>query len=221
MPRLFYSRIVCAAVGGKFERSYKMKKSIQEKGWYVYWKLFTITFLLSACTFGGGFVIISMMKKKFVEQLGWLEEEEMLDMTAIAQSSPGALGVNISIVVGYRLKGLMGAAVCTLGTVLPPLIIISVISLFYNAFKDNAYVGLALKVMRAGVAAVIFDVVINLARNVIKTKSALWISLMGICFIASYFLNVSSIIIILICGGIGLAMVFLPGKRAQEREGGK
>lgn len=221
MPRLFYSRIVCAAVGGKFERLNIMKKSIQEKGWYVYWKLFTITFLLSACTFGGGFVIISMMKKKFVEQLGWLEEEEMLDMTAIAQSSPGALGVNISIVVGYRLKGFLGAAVCTVGTVLPPLIIISVISLFYNAFKDNTYVGLALKVMRAGVAAVIFDVVINLARNVVKTRSVLWIALMVICFIASYFLNISSIVIILICGGIGLAMVFLPGRKSQEKEGGQ
>ena len=70
----------------------------------IYWKLFTITFSLSACTFGGGFVIISMMRKKFVEELHWLEEEEMLDMTAVAQSSPGALGVNIAIVVGYRLK---------------------------------------------------------------------------------------------------------------------
>lgn len=187
-----------------------------EKGWYIYWKLFATTLMLSACTFGGGFVIISMMKRKFVEELGWLEEEEMLDMTAIAQSAPGALGVNISIVVGYRLKGFLGALVCTLGTILPPLVIISIISLFYNAFKDNTYVAMALKVMRAGVAAVIFDVVYTLARNVVKSKSLLWISLMFICFIASYLLNVSSILIILICGAVGLIMVFLPQK---ERKG--
>lgn len=187
-----------------------------EKGWYIYWKLFVTTLMLSACTFGGGFVIISMMKRKFVEELGWLEEEEMLDMTAIAQSAPGALGVNISIVVGYRLKGFLGALVCTLGTILPPLVIISIISLCYNAFKDNTYVAMALKVMRAGVAAVIFDVVYTLARNVIKSKSILWVSLMVLCFIASYLLKVSSILIIIICGCVGLIMVFIP---RGERKG--
>lgn len=167
-------------------------------------KLFMITFLQSACTFGGGFVIISMMKKKFVEDLGWIEEEEMLDLTAISQSSPGALGVNIAIATGYRMAGLTGAFVCTLGAILPPLIIISLISLCYDAFKDNAIVALALKVMRAGVAAVIFDVVYTLASNVIKTKKVLWILMMLACFIAAFFFHVSSIVIILVCGLVGL-----------------
>ncbi len=83
----------------------------------IYWKLFFTTLILSASTFGGGFVIIGMMKQKFVSQLQWLQDEEMLDMTAIAQSSPGALGVNIAIVVGYRIKKFWGAVVCTLGAV--------------------------------------------------------------------------------------------------------
>lgn len=174
----------------------------------IYWKLFWITLTLSASTFGGGFVIISMMKKRFVEQLHWLSEEEMLDMTAIAQSSPGALGVNIAIVVGYRLKKLWGAAVCTLGAVAPPLVIISLISVFYNQFKDNALIAVALQVMRAGVAAVILDVVITLTENILKTKSALWIILMCAAFIAVCFFQVSAIVIILICGGIGLLRVF-------------
>lgn len=173
----------------------------------VYWKLFTITLTLSACTFGGGFVIISMMKQKFVQKLQWLGDDEMLDMTAIAQSSPGALGVNIAIVVGYRLKRFWGAVVSTLGAVIPPLVIISIISVFYNQFKDNTYIAIALQVMRAGVAAVIFDVVIDLAKNIIKTKSALWICLMIAAFIATCIFKVSAIIIILICGLIGLANV--------------
>ncbi|MDC7290302.1 chromate transporter [Blautia schinkii] len=173
----------------------------------VYWKLFTITLTLSACTFGGGFVIISMMKQKFVQKLQWLGDDEMLDMTAIAQSSPGALGVNIAIVVGYRLKRFWGAVVSTLGAVIPPLVIISIISVFYNQFKDNSVIAIALQVMRAGVAAVIFDVVIDLAKNIIKTKSVLWICLMIAAFVATCFFKVSAIIIILVCGLIGLAHV--------------
>lgn len=179
----------------------------------IYRKLFTITLTLSACTFGGGFVIISMMKQKFVEKLHWLADEEMLDMTAIAQSSPGALGVNIAIVVGYRIKKFWGAVICTLGAIIPPLVIISIISVFYNQFKDNTYIAIALQVMRAGVAAVIFDVVIDLAKNIFKTKSVLWIVLMFAAFIATCFFKVSAIIIILVCGTIGLLHVILADKK--------
>lgn len=82
-----------------------------------YKKLFFSTFKLSACTFGGGFVIIPLMRKKFVEELGWIEEDEMMDLTAIAQSSPGAIAVNASILVGYHVAGFPGAMLTVLGTV--------------------------------------------------------------------------------------------------------
>ena len=170
----------------------------------VYWQLFKNIFMLSACTFGGGFVIISMMKKKFVEKLHWISEEEMLDMTAIAQSAPGPLGVNVAIVTGYRLRKIPGALVCALGAILPPLIIISIISVFYNQFKDNKVIALALQVMRAGVAAVICDVVINLAQNIVKTRKVLWIFVMAGAFVATVFFKVSAPVLILVCGGIGL-----------------
>lgn len=129
-----------------------------------YRKLFFSTFKLSACTFGGGFVIIPLMRKKFVEELGWIEEDEMLDLTAIAQSSPGAIAVNASILVGYHVAGLPGAMLTVLGTILPPLITISIISMFYQAFRDNAIVNMAMAGMLCGVAAVICDVVINMAK---------------------------------------------------------
>ncbi len=179
----------------------------------IYWKLFWTTLMLSVSTFGGGFVIIGMMKQKFVQQLGWLEDDEMLDMTAIAQSSPGALGVNIAIVVGYRIKKFWGAVVCTLGAVIPPLVIISIISVFYNQFKDNTYIAIALQVMRAGVAAVICDVIIDLAGGVLHTKSLLWIGMMCAAFFATAVFNVSAIVIILVCGAIGLLNVL-----AEERK---
>lgn len=185
----------------------------------VYWQLFKNIFMLSACTFGGGFVIISMMKKKFVEKLHWISEEEMLDMTAIAQSAPGPLGVNVAIVTGYRLRKIPGALVCALGAILPPLIIISIISVFYNQFKDNKVIALALQVMRAGVAAVICDVVISLAGNILKTRNILWILVMVGAFAATVFFKVSAPVLILVCGLIGLFYSRIPTQDADSDTG--
>lgn len=177
----------------------KMKKDYSKLG-----TLFRSMFMLSACTFGGGFVIVSLMKKKFVEELKWLDEDEMLDVTAITQSAPGPLPVNASVIIGYRIAGVIGSLTAILGTILPPMIIISVISLFYEQFRTNPYIAVALQVMRAGVAAVIFDVVINLAQNVVKTRRILYIAMMVIAFISTYLLGVSAMIIIFTCLGIGL-----------------
>lgn len=168
------------------------------------WQLFKATFLLSAFTFGGGFVIVSLMKKKFVEDLQWLEEEEMLDITAIAPSSPGPIPINASVILGYRMYGVIGSLVAILGTALPPMIIISVISVFYTQFRSNRIIAIALQVMRAGVAAVIFDVVINLAKNVIATKRTLYILLMATAFVGKVILGVDAMIVILCCLVVGL-----------------
>lgn len=172
-------------------------------------QLFWTVFSLSACTFGGGFVIVSLMKKKVVEERHWLEEDEMLDVTAIAQSSPGPIPVNASVILGYRLHGVLGSIVAVLGTILPPMILLSIIAVFYDQFRNNAIVTTALTVMRAGVAAVICDVVINLAKNVVATKRNLYIALMIITFIMGYFLNISAMIIILCCLATGLVCVLL------------
>lgn len=168
------------------------------------WQLFKATFLLSAFTFGGGFVIVSLMKKKFVEELQWLEEEEMLDITAIAQSSPGPIPINASVILGYRMYGVIGSLVAILGTSLPPMIIISVISVFYTQFRSNRIIAIALQVMRAGVAAVIFDVVLNLAKKVVDTRRTLYILLMVTAFVVKVLLGVDAMIVILCCLVVGL-----------------
>ena len=173
--------------------------------------------MLSACTFGGGFVIVSLMKKEFVEKLGWLDEGEMLDITGIASSSPGPIPINASVILGYRMAGLMGSLVAVIGTALPPLIIISVISTFYEQFRSNQYVALALQVMRAGVAAVIFDVVLKLAANVCKTKSILHISLMFIAFIMTYFFGISAMNVILMCVVIGIVLLLIDLRKDKKQ----
>ncbi|MBP3459414.1 MAG: chromate transporter [Lachnospiraceae bacterium] len=182
----------------------------------ILWKLFAATFTLSAFTFGGGFVIVSLMKKKFVEELKWLDENEMLDITAIAQSSPGPIPINASVILGYRMAGIWGTLVAILGTSLPPMIIISLISVFYTQFRENYIIAIALQVMRAGVAAVIFDVVLNLAKNVWKTKRGLYIGLMIAAFIATAICGVNAMFIILVCLVIGIMDAIISTLQARK-----
>ena len=161
------------------------------------WPLFLATLYISTFTFGGGFVIVTFMKRKFVDSLKWLSEEEMLDFAALAQASPGAIAVNAAILVGWRVCGFAGMAVAVLGTILPPMVILSVISLFYAAFAANRWVALALKGMQAGVAAVILDVACGLGAKVAKERSALSLALMAGAFLANFVFDVNVIFIIL------------------------
>ena len=190
----------------------------QEKKAIILWKLFKATFLLSAFTFGGGFVIVSLFKKKFVEELQWLDEDEMLDITAIAQSSPGPIPINASVILGYRMAGIPGSLTAILGTALPPMIIISIISHFYTQFRSNHIIAIALQVMRAGVAAVIFDVVINLGKNVVKTRRMLYILLMIGAFVAAVVFDVSAMLIILACLFVGIADLLIHLKKTKKEE---
>lgn len=179
--------------------------------------LFFGTLYISAFTFGGGFVIVTLMKKKFVDQLHWIDEQEMLDMTALAQSSPGAIAVNAAILVGWRVAGLAGMIVAALGSVLPPLITLSVISFFYTAFASNLYVSLVLKGMQAGVAAVILDVVCDLGGKVLQTKSVLFIGLMVVAFAANFLWGVNVVLIIVAAAVIGVVRALLQMRKAVQK----
>ena len=180
-------------------------------------RLFLSTLYISAFTFGGGFVIVTFMKRKFVDQYHWIDNDEMLDMTALAQSSPGAIAVNAAILVGWRVAGFAGMLVAVLGTILPPMAILTVISFIYNAFASNHYVALFLKGMQAGVAAVIADVVIGLGSKVAKEKSWLSIALMLAAFVAAFFFRVNVIAIILIAALIGIVR-FLAVRRKEVKK---
>ncbi|MER2226637.1 MAG: chromate transporter [Carnobacterium sp.] len=168
-----------------------------------YWTLFLSTFTLSAFTFGGGYVIVPLMQKRFVKELEWITEEEMLDLVAIAQSSPGPIAVNASIIIGYRMAGIRGALLSVLGTSIPPLVIITIVSYFYLAFRDNAIVNAVLFGMQAGVAAVIVNVVIDMVKGITKNKKILPIIVMILAFLAAAFTSINIVVILFICGAIG------------------
>ena len=168
-----------------------------------YWKLFSSTFYLSAFTFGGGFVIIPLMKKKFVDNLHWIEEEEMLDLTAIAQSSPGAIAVNASILVGYRVAGPLGAACATVGVVLPSFVIIFALSFVLRQFEDFPAVRYAFWGIRVAVVALVLSALVSMAKecpwNIVSYLLAAG------AFVLVGLLGANSIVVLIACALVGLA----------------
>ncbi|MDO4548775.1 MAG: chromate transporter [Clostridia bacterium] len=182
----------------------------------LYRELFFSTLKLSACTFGGGYVIVPLMRKRFVEDFHWIDEREMLDLVSLSQSSPGPIAVNASLMIGYRIGGVAGALVTALGTVLPPLAIISVISMLYSQFRDNAFVSAAMRGMQAGVAAVICNVVVDMGRDVLKSDSGLSACLMTGVFTAVFFFKVNVLWVILACAGTGLIFGMIRARRAAR-----
>ena len=177
-------------------------------------KLFLSTFYLSAFTFGGGYVIVTLMKKKFVDEYHWIEEEEMLDLVAIAQSAPGAIAVNGAIVVGYKLAGIIGTIVAT---ILPPFIVITIISFFYEVFRDNQIVSLVLEGMQVGVAAVIASVVWEMAAGILFEKKWIPVLIMLGSLIAAACLSINAVAIILVCIVIGLIRTFAGTERRPNK----
>lgn len=179
-------------------------------------RLFVSMLTLSAFTFGGGFVIISLMNKRFVEDYGWMEEQELLDLVSIAQAAPGPIAINAAIVVGHHLAGMRGFFVSVVGMALPPLIIISLISLAYDAFRTNRFVSAMLRTMQGAVAAIIADVVCSMGGKVLRERNVLSILLMVGAFVASFFFKVNIVLIILACGLIGMAPALVQGRRARS-----
>ena len=181
----------------------------------IYRSLFFSMFSISAFTFGGGSVIIPLMRKKMVQELHWLEEDEMLDMIAIAQSSPGAVSVNVAAQIGYRTAGITGLFLAVLATVLPPFGWIALISLFYDSFRTSPAVDAILRSMQPAVAAVILYAAFDMFKLLLQKKR---LSIL-LLFLAALILGLCgiNIIWILIGGGaIGAYMAVAGGKRHAD-----
>ena len=179
-------------------------------------KLFWSTLYLSAFTFGGGYVIVSLMKKEFVDELGWIDEEEMLDLVAIAQSTPGAIAVNGAIVVGYKLEGIIGVIAAIAGTIIPPFVSISLLSVCYNTFRTNELVSQMLEGMQAGVGAVIASVTYEMGAGIVKEKDGISLLIMAGAFVASCVFEVNVVYIVIICGLLGVLRTCMSRKGAGK-----
>ena len=154
--------------------------------------------------------------KKFVDDLHWIDEKEMLDLVAIAQSAPGAIAVNGAIVIGYKLAGIAGILTAIAGTVIPPFLIISILSAGYQAFRSNQIISLMLEGMQAGVGAVIASVTYDMGAGIVKKKDALSYVLMVGAFIASCIFEVNVVYVILICGIVGVLRALIEKKITRK-----
>ena len=179
-----------------------------------YLMLFLSMLKISSFTFGGGFIIVSLMKKQFVDKYKWLTEKEMLDFTAISQSSPGAIAVNAAILVGFKTGGVFGMLCAVLGTVIPPVAILTAISYIYTKFITLGAVKAVMLGLAAGVAAVIFDVAVSLFLSVWKESRFIAAGIALTSFLLVLLLKVNVIYIIIAAGIIG----FLIFSRRREKK---
>ena len=181
--------------------------------WQKILKLFTTFFKIGAFTFGGGYAMIPLIQKEAVETNKWITDDDILEIIAIAESTPGPIAINSATFVGYRVAGVLGSAAATLGGVLPSFIIISIIALVLNEFQHIKAVIYAFWGIRAGVLALVLKALINMYKKC--KKNVLAYIVMALAFICAAVLGVHVLIIIVGCGLIGLVYSLL-SKEGKE-----
>jgi len=157
---------------------------------------------IGAFTFGGGYAMIPLLQKEVVDNRGWIDENEMLDIIAISQSTPGPLAINCATFVGYKISGITGSVLATLGVIIPSFIIIIFVSILFNMVKDNPTVNNIFAGIKAGVIVLILEAAIKLSKPIKKDKFNI-ILLMASLLIAS-FTDISVIYILICCAVLGL-----------------
>ena len=178
----------------------------------IYWQSFAIFFKLGAFTLGGGYAMVPLIENEIVNKRHWLAKEDFIDLLAIAQSSPGILAVNISIFIGYRLRGWRGSLVTAFGTILPSFLIILSIALFFHTFKENPVVERIFRGIRPGVVALIAAPTFSMAKSAKITRTTVWIPILSALLI--WLLGFSPIWIIIAAGAGG----FIYGKLKTKNE---
>ena len=180
--------------------------------------IFKSTLLISAFTFGGGYVIVPMLKKRFSDELKWIEENEIMDLTAAAQTAPGPIAVNASILIGFRTAGAPGAMAAVAGTVIPPLVTLSIITVLYGSIRDNPFASALLKGFQAGAAAVIADAVFSICSASAKTNKAYSYAVMAAAFACSFAIKANIAQILAAAGTSGLLIRNGKDKGKEKRE---
>ncbi|MGM9999269.1 MAG: chromate transporter [Candidatus Bruticola sp.] len=199
------------------------KAVTRSKDWRFLLRLFQETLRISTFTIGGGFIIIAFLQERFVEKLHWLNEDEMMNLVSIAQSSPGPVAINTAVLTGYKLAGLTGAFCAVLGTSLPPLIIITVIAYCYNWIADNKSLQAFFYGARYAEAALIANVTVNMTKTVFKTSGLTGLA-MGILAASIIMTAANSVIyVVAIFAAVGFifSAVLCPKLRRQKLFGNR
>ena len=178
------------------------------------WQIFLVFAKIGAFTIGGGYAMIPLIQNELTRRQ-WISEEELPDIIAIAQSAPGLLSVNVSIFAGYRLKGLRGSVVATLGSILPAFVIILVVAVLLNNYQDNPVIVKIFKGIRPVVVSLIAVPMVNMARSNNKTWWAWAICIVSMLLVA--FLNVSAIYVLIVVIVLAFAVALYRQKEGSRR----
>lgn len=173
------------------------------------WSLFLTFFRIGAFTFGGGYAMISVIENICVEKKHWITHEDLVNVTVIAESTPGPVAINCATFVGYKQKGIWGSIAATLGVVLPSFIIIWIISMFLDRFLEIAWVASAFRGIRVAVGLLILDVGIKMAKKMPKEpiRIILLIAAMALSLLSGFFAwNISTIVLLLAAAAISVAV---------------
>lgn len=179
-------------------------------------ELFTVFFRIGAFTFGGGYAMIPLIQKETVETKKWISDDDILEIIAIAESTPGPIAINSATFVGYRVCGVLGALMATLGVVLPSFIVISIIALLLNEFQELKPVKAAFFGIRAGVLALLVKALWTMAKK--SPKGAVPYAIAIAAFILSGILGVNVLLIIIGCALAGLITSLIAAKKAEGGE---
>lgn len=175
-------------------------------------------FKIGLFTFGGGLAMISLISREVVENKKWISDKEMGDVIIIAESTPGAIAVNTATYVGYKTAGVLGSAFATLGVVLPSLIIISIIYVFFDLFKENKWFSAAFKGIRSAVIVLLFNAVIKLFKPMDKNVFT-YLGAVAV-FLITLFTDFNSIYLILMGGIVGVVCFLVKASRAKKAVAG-
>ena len=189
----------------------------------IYIQLFTTFFKIGLFTFGGGWAMISIIQREIVGKWHWIEEDDFLDLLAIAQSMPGILAVNISTVIGDRLRGVKGSLAASIGTIVPSFVIILLIAIFLtpDTIKNNATLTAIFKGIRPAVVALIIAPVITTAKSANIGWKTIAIPVAGALLIYSKWAYVSNPIVYIVLGAVGGYIYYVNWVAPTERKEGK
>ena len=178
------------------------------------WKIFLTFFKIGAFTFGGGYAMIPLIQKEAVEKNGWVTDEDILNVVAIAESTPGPIAINAATFVGYHVAGFSGAVVATLGVVLPSFAIILAISYVLQEFRELKTVQYAFNGIRVGVLVLLIKALLKMLKANRKGVAAYVI--MGLSFVLTAFCKVNTFLVIALCGALGLATSLMAERRMRQ-----
>lgn len=180
--------------------------------WKKLWQLFATFFKIGGFTFGGGYAMIPLIQHEAVEKKGWVTDDDILEIIAIAESTPGPIAINAATFVGYRTAGFWGAACATFGVVLPSFVIILLISFVLRQFQDVVVVQYAFNGIRVGVLALLLKALWNMYKKSPKGWAAYVV--MAAAFVLTAILKLNVFIVIIFCAVFGLVTALLAERRA-------